>query len=232
MLPEVGIVKSSTNYNNNNNNHIFTMSQPQKQQNQPQLKLTYFDFAGRGEIARLALVQGGIAFDDDRVTGEQFAARKASLPLGQVPVLEVDGTTYSQSLALARYGAKLGGLYPTDALEALRVDMVLETIKDLTPTMIDIVFYIKDESVKADKTKQLLTETLPRSLRALENLVTGRYFVGDRITLADVYLFDQVHNWITPNFASADLSSYPKLRSIVADVKAQPNIAAYLAKRA
>ena len=37
----------------------------------PNLKLTYFDFhGGRGETARLAMFIGGIAFEDDRLTGQ------------------------------------------------------------------------------------------------------------------------------------------------------------------
>lgn len=33
----------------------------------------------------------------------------------------MDGTDYTQSLALLRYAGKIGGLYPEDPLEALKV---------------------------------------------------------------------------------------------------------------
>jgi glutathione S-transferase len=39
------------------------------------LKLTYFDFdGGRGEPARLALHIGGIAFEDQRISGKDLAS--------------------------------------------------------------------------------------------------------------------------------------------------------------
>ena len=57
-----------------------------------QLKLTYFDFhGGRGEPTRLALHIGGIAFEDHRFPGATFPEVRKTAPLGQVPVLEVDG---------------------------------------------------------------------------------------------------------------------------------------------
>merc|ERR1711862_586541 len=80
------------------------------------LKLTYFDVKGRAEITRLALSYGDIPFEDERISHEEFASKKPSLPLGQLPVIEVDGKTYPQSMALARYAARLSDLYPSDPL--------------------------------------------------------------------------------------------------------------------
>lgn len=42
---------------------------------------------------------------------DDLAELKPTLPLGQLPVLQVDGTIYAQSMAIARYAAKLAGLY-------------------------------------------------------------------------------------------------------------------------
>jgi len=48
-----------------------------------------------------------------------------SLPVGHhssCPLdAQMDGGEYTQSTALLRYAGKLGGLYPDDALEALKV---------------------------------------------------------------------------------------------------------------
>lgn len=40
-------------------------------------KLTYFDFIGRGEYIRMALVLSGLPWEDVRLTAEQQAAMKA-----------------------------------------------------------------------------------------------------------------------------------------------------------
>ena len=42
------------------------------------------------------------------------------------PVLEVDGVSATQSVAHLRYAGKKSGLYPTDDMQALRVDEILD----------------------------------------------------------------------------------------------------------
>lgn len=41
------------------------------------LKLVYFNFGGRAESIRLALHVGGVAFEDIRITEEEFRKEKA-----------------------------------------------------------------------------------------------------------------------------------------------------------
>ncbi|DAZ93226.1 TPA: hypothetical protein N0F65_005080 [Lagenidium giganteum] len=196
----------------------------------PKIKLIYFDGPGRAEFARLAFAFGNVPFEDARVTGEQFGALKPSLPLGQVPAVEVDGKTFSQSIATARYAAKLSGAYPSDPLKALRVDMVIDTFVDVTNIIVDIKWVEKNEDAKAAKTKKLLEETLPKTFTALEKMIDGKFFAGDEITLADIGLFDRVEYGIKAHFPEFDVSKFSKLSAIIAAVKAHPNIAAYLAK--
>lgn len=57
--------------------------------------------------------------------------RTADTPLGQMPVLEIDGQKYPQSKAIARFIAKKGNLYGSDDVEALEIDATVETIDDL-----------------------------------------------------------------------------------------------------
>lgn len=53
------------------------------------------------------------------------------MPMGQVPVLEIDGKSYHQSKAISRYIAKKGNLYGSNELEALEIDAVIDSIDDL-----------------------------------------------------------------------------------------------------
>uniref|UniRef100_K3WK10 Glutathione S-transferase n=1 Tax=Globisporangium ultimum (strain ATCC 200006 / CBS 805.95 / DAOM BR144) TaxID=431595 RepID=K3WK10_GLOUD len=195
----------------------------------PALKLTYFDVAGRAELARLLFTFGGVAFEDTRVSGPEFGAMKVSLPLGQLPILEVDGVVFSQSMAISRYAAKVAGLYPADAVQALRVEMISETLLELATTASTIIYLTKDEAVKAEKTTKLLNETLPKSLAALEAMMQGKFFMGENATLADVQLFELVQ-YSLKSFSGFDLSKYPKLEGVVEVVKSNANITAYLAK--
>ncbi|CEG46860.1 RxLR-like protein [Plasmopara halstedii] len=197
----------------------------------PQLKLTYFDGRGRAELSRLILAAGNVSFIDERLDREAFLAIKSKLPLGQVPVLEVDGTTYSQSMAIARYAAKITGLYPQDPLECLRVDMVSESLVDVRMAILEIKYRTPDEAARNVKTKKLLDESLPKTLKLLEGFVhPGPFFMGDNMTYADIQLFDLIMNGmldISTNFA---LKDYPNLAALVEMVQSNPNVAAYLAK--
>ena len=70
------------------------------------IKLTYFNIPGRAELIRLILAQAEVSFTDERITREEFVALKPSLPNGQLPVLNFNGTVLSQSIAIARFLGK------------------------------------------------------------------------------------------------------------------------------
>ena len=71
---------------------------------------------------------------------EEFVALKPTLPAGQLPVLEVDGVAIPQSKAIEGYAARVAGVYPTDFLQAAKVDVVREHIADITAALSPIVW--------------------------------------------------------------------------------------------
>ena len=68
-----------------------------KEQKVPSIRLTYFDLKGRAELARLCFVYGGVGFVDRRISKEKWTEVKSKTPLGQLPVLEIDGHKICQS---------------------------------------------------------------------------------------------------------------------------------------
>ena len=80
----------------------------------------------------------GLAFDDERITREELATRRsgtggeARIPLGQLPVLYIDGEPVVQSTAQARWAAaRAPALQPeadADGLQALAVDEVVAVL--------------------------------------------------------------------------------------------------------
>ena len=52
------------------------------------------------------------------------------MPMGQMPVLEVDGRRVHQSLAMCRYVAKQIGVAGKDAFEDLQIDAIVDTINE------------------------------------------------------------------------------------------------------
>lgn len=155
------------------------------------LKLTYFDFhGGRAEPVRLALHLGGIAFDDHRFPGAEFAAIRQTAPLGQVPVLEVDGVQVTQSDAILRYAGKRGGLYPTDDYQALLCDEILAGLED-AGIQVGKSFGLTGDALKEARTA-LVEGPLPKYLGWLQHQLQahgGSYFADNRLTIADLKVF-------------------------------------------
>ncbi len=200
------------------------------------LKLTYFDFhGGRGEPARLALAMAGIPFEDDRVTFADWPRRKQETPFGAVPLLEVDGEILAQSNAINRYVGKLAGLYPTDPWDAALCDETMEAVEDIT-NKIAATMFLPDEQKKSER-QALVEGPIPFYLTALERRLEqngGRYFAGDRLSVADLKVFilmRQLRSGVLDHVPT-DLPDRlaPRLVEHYERVKAEPGIAAYYAK--
>ena len=65
-------------------------------------------------------------------------ALKPSLPFGQLPVLEVDGITIGQSMAIARYLANEYGIAGTSNMVKAQVDEVVDVMNDLQDAMVTL----------------------------------------------------------------------------------------------
>jgi glutathione S-transferase len=69
----------------------------------------------------------------------EFKEAKAAgtLPMGQLPVLDLEDDagnkkTIPQSGAILRYVGKLTGSYPSDPVQAMEVDVVIDALEDAT----------------------------------------------------------------------------------------------------
>ncbi|EQC33719.1 hypothetical protein SDRG_08822 [Saprolegnia diclina VS20] len=158
------------------------------------IKLTYFNLAGRAEIARLAFHIGDVAFEDERISRDAFAALKPSLPFGQLPILTVDGKAFAQSSAIARFAGARSGLYPTDPIAALQVDEILEHAKDIFDVLVPTLR--EPDKAKRLAMRQELTERKVQPMcAALEARVAstkapiGDFVLGHALSLADLELY-------------------------------------------
>lgn len=178
------------------------------------IRLRYFPFPGRGGAIRDALRIGGIPFEDDHVSFEQFAAEKAAgaLPFGSLPVVEVvqDGrrVAAAESNAILRYAGRLAGLYPVDdPLRALKVDEAMDLGEDLFrligPSIVE-----PDVERKMAMRKVLAEETLPLWGGFLEKLLVANgatgFVVGDTLTVGDLKL-----HWIVDKLTNGSLDGVP-----------------------
>ena len=61
----------------------------------------------------------------------QLSNCNLALPLGQMPVLIVDGVMYCQTAAIVTYVAKLAGLSKLTDLEELTSSMIVESLSEI-----------------------------------------------------------------------------------------------------
>ncbi|XP_078621511.1 hematopoietic prostaglandin D synthase-like isoform X2 [Branchiostoma floridae x Branchiostoma japonicum] len=114
----------------------------------PSYKLTYFKSWGRAGVLRLLFAAGGIEFEDVRIDREtQWPDFKPTTPMGQLPILEVDGTIICQKRAIGRMIAKKAGLAGKTPLEEAQIDMIVDGLADME-TIFAGLYREKDEKTK------------------------------------------------------------------------------------
>jgi glutathione S-transferase len=91
----------------------------------PKYKLTYFA-RGVAEATRFIFAYAGVAYEDNRVSREEWPSLKAETPFGQLPFLEVDGQKIGQSAAFTRMLARTYGLAGKDDIEQSLVDAIVD----------------------------------------------------------------------------------------------------------
>lgn len=203
--------------------------------------LIYFAARGRAELIRFVLSEAGVAWqehpigkDTPPVDGRptDFTALKASglLPFGAAPVWEEDGLRLAQSQAIALHLARTHGLYGATEREHALVDQLLGAYDDIRLETRKLV--TTPEGGRAALRKELLESTLPRWLGYLDPLLRQNqggngFFVGDKVTVADLAVFVLLEG-IRDNRFGAATDRYPALAAFEARIAVRPRIAAYL----
>ncbi|XP_066140816.1 glutathione S-transferase-like [Euwallacea fornicatus] len=197
----------------------------------PKYKLTYFDFSGLGEPIRFIFHYAGIDFEDNRLNREQWAKLKPNAPLLQMPLLEVDGKTLHQSLAIARYVAKQVGLAGDNDFEAYEIDAAADTANDFR---LAVVHYLsqQDPTIKQQFKEKLEDEKIPLYLNALDSWAkkNNGYLANGKISWADLYLV-AVLGYLS-YFLKRDLyEGYPNLKKVQDNVFANPGVNSWVQRR-
>ena len=194
-------------------------------------KLTYFNGRGRAELTRLVFAQAGVEYTDERLTGEEWPARKPHTPFGVLPVLEVDGKQLGGSLVMARYVAEKHGVAGSNDFENAIIASILDAVADLMTAIYSLMFE-KDETKKPEKQKALEEQTIPTALANFEKFAAGNkdgWLVGSKATYGDfgVYLVLDHITATTPTV----LDKYPALSQLKKNVESLPNIAKWIQTR-
>lgn len=199
-------------------------------------KLIYFDFSGsRGEECRLALHAAGVAFEDCRLTHEQWAQHKASAPYGAVPVLEAPGKPpLAQSNAILTYVGRSYGLHPSDPWQAALHEAILVAAEELRAAL-SPSGKLSDPEQKKQAREELASGYLQTWGRQIEQQIKGPFVAGERLMVADIKLFQIVAsltNGVIDHIPRTVFSAFPKLEGVHAAVTEHPKIAEWRAGNA
>ena len=171
-------------------------------------KLTYFDFGGFSAAIRSMLDHASFEFEDERLSFEEFGARKASLPLGSMPVWTEDGFVITQSSAILRtMGIRLG-YYTEDPMIAWQIDSIVDYMDSMTGKCHDWILpaVMGGTSPDESKTDEWFSGYWDKVIPVLEARLQshGKKFLGgtDRPTIADFKAFSSVSHVSSINPAS------------------------------
>src|SRR5690242_16163276 len=96
------------------------------------VKFTYFKFRSLGELSRFIFAYAKAPYEDIRIDPldpagwQQWLDMQPSTPFRTLPILEIDGKVYGQSVAIARFLAKKYKLAGTTEEEQAHVDAVVD----------------------------------------------------------------------------------------------------------
>ncbi|MQY43783.1 maleylacetoacetate isomerase [Epibacterium sp. SM1969] len=180
---------------------------------------------------RIALGLAGLdwqALSVDLVAGaQQQPEHLARNPQGLVPVLDIDGQRFTQSLAIVEYLNETRdlGLLPNDPVERAKTRSVSHVIAmDIHPICnLKVARFATSQSEL--NMQDWMQAFITPGLAAVEQLVADDtpYTCGDTISLADICLMPQMYNahrW------QVDLTALPKLRAIETALAQHPAFAA------
>ncbi|XP_017887779.1 glutathione S-transferase-like isoform X2 [Ceratina calcarata] len=193
-------------------------------------KLIYFNFTGLGEPIRYLLHQSGIEFENKILNVEEWPKIKSTMPLGQVPVLEIDGKPYVQSKAIGRLIAKRNNLYGANDVEEYEIDATIDFVADLSVLMARWQWE-KNPEVK-QKLKQEIDVKLPFTLQKLDEQVkkNGGFLVGGKLTWADLQIAAHLET-LNNQLKTEVTEDFPDLKKLKEKVRSLPKIKAYLDSR-
>ncbi|GLB44432.1 putative elongation factor 1-gamma [Lyophyllum shimeji] len=198
---------------------------------------------GSGKVIRAAAALGGVPLELPAAYEHYVDNKKpeflAKFPHGKIPALEEpgpDGFKVFESVPIARYVSALApdsGLLGKTLEESALVDQwihLTESEVDANTAVIGIL--LRGPGIPYSKPLHLaFVERQTRALKTLNaHLATRTFFVGERITLADLYVAVIVQRAATVTLDAALRREVPHLMRLVETVVNQPAVEGIITK--
>merc|ERR1711963_8551 len=194
------------------------------------MQFTYFDIRGRGEITRLLFAAAKKQLNEVRVQFADWPKLKPTMPFGQLPLLNISGSYYAQSLAIQAYIAKEFGMYPTNNRDALMTDQIALAREDLLTTESKVFGggpTTTENNATLAKANPLYLGNFNKFIQ--ENPTKSGFVIGNKMSFADIVLLEGTQTVFQTN--PTILDQYPELKTLRAKVAAQDGVKQYLLQR-
>eukprot|EP01139_Manchomonas_bermudensis_P020363 Amastigsp_a678595_444.p2 type:complete len:213 gc:universal Amastigsp_a678595_444:657-19(-) len=185
---------------------------------------------GRGGPVCDALKVGKIPFTFQGVAFPDWPALKPTMPTRQLPTMVVNQngveTKCGQSGAVLRFAGKLAGLYPEDPVDAMKVDMIVDTCEDMMGLpWSNPGIKSDDEAVKTAAVAETIAK-IEDKLALIESMIpagvshAAQHCVGHRLTTADLKIRSvadalRTQGWgFAPFLPHGMLDKFPKIAAV------------------
>ena len=202
------------------------------------IKLYGFPVSNYYNIAKAALLEAGVEFENIRTIPSQKDAYLAISPMGKVPAMEVDGTVLTEASVMVDYVAEhLGGsLYPADPLARAQVRELMRYVDlyiDLAarPSFGEALW----GGTVADAIKEKTRADLEQGVAALKRRARFEpYIAGAEVSYADfaAYFSIPLANRVAKNLFDWDfMADWPELTHMMEKLAERESIAHIEASR-
>lgn len=198
-------------------------------------ELLYFPARGRAEQIRLMFALKGVALRE--TPPGNWMEVKPSTPFGQLPVLTDrtggDEFVLAESGAIMRHLARRFDMYGSTDRQRAMADALGDFTADARTKYIPIAYAATLGTTEDAIAKYW--EQLPSTLGALERArarstsPSAGWFIGDALTFADVAVFDYLD--ALERLRPGCLDGYAGLQAFMAQFRALPTIAPFIAER-
>ncbi|XP_026318446.1 glutathione S-transferase 2-like [Hyposmocoma kahamanoa] len=197
----------------------------------PKVVFYYFPLKALGEGIRLLLSYGGQEFEDHRVPIDQWVDFKPKTPFGQLPMMEIDGKTYTQAVAMSRYLGRKYGVAGKDIEEDFEIDQNVDFFNDIRAKAASVQ-YEPNEEIKNKKHEENMKNHYPFLLKTLNDIIVknnGHLALG-KLTWGD-FLFAGFYDYLKVMLQMPDLDTkYPAFKKLTDNVLSLPKVKEYVAK--
>lgn len=204
----------------------------------PKIVLTYFAGSGRLTPALLAFKLAGIPFERENLDHAAWAEASKDLsrfPLGDIPVMSVDGRVVCESFSIAHYAGVLTNLWPKDAFESTRTLEVFLTIEEVVTGSWGVNFMKTlmgpaNPELTAEKQKELregpFKDHFSFYLRRVNDIIVQNgdngFTVGNSVTVVDFLVWQIVNMFASGHIDHVPANAFdafPAIKKVAANVE-------------